>query len=150
MAAGSFTIFNVAKTKLVDGTFDLDSHTWKAVLVTQSWSPAATYTGTSTQARYSDIGGAEVANGNGYTTGGVTLSGVSLTRATGTVTWTTNSAQWTNATITAKYIAIYDDTAANKDLIGYMDLETTIGAGISSTNGNFTVNWNASGIFTLS
>lgn len=149
MAAGSFTIFNVAKTKLVDGTFDLDGHTWKAALVTQTWTPSATYTGTSTSARYSDIGGAEVANGSGYTTTGVTLTGVNLSRSGATVTWTANSAQWTSATITAKYIVIYSDTATNKDLLGFMDLETTNAAGISSTNGNFTINWNASGIFTL-
>lgn len=149
MAAGTFTILNKAKQKLVDGTMDLDSHTFNAALATNAWSPSATYVGTSTNAQYSDVGAAEVANGNGYTTGGKALTGVALSTATGTVTWTSSAPSWSASTFSAKYLIIYDFTATNKDILGYMDLETTVGTGVSPSNGTLTVNPNASGWFTL-
>lgn len=32
MAAGAWTVFNIAKKKLADGTFDLDTNTFKMAL----------------------------------------------------------------------------------------------------------------------
>lgn len=149
MAAGNFTVLNIAKKKLVDGTFDLDTHTWKAALVTSAQALSETFAGTSTDARYSDLA-AEVANGNGYTTGGATLSGVSLTRTTGTVTFTTSAPSWPSSTFTAKYIVVYSNTDTNKGILGFMDLDTGNASGVSPSNGTLTVTWNASGMFTIS
>lgn len=144
MASGTFTVFNEAKRKLVNGTIDLDG-TIKACLTTSAVSLTAGFNGSSTDARYADIT-SEVANGNGYATGGVTLTGVSVTGETGTVTFTTNPASWSSATFTAKYIVLYADNT-NDDLIGYMELES--GSTVSPSNGTLTVNPNASGWFTL-
>ena len=51
-------------------------------------------------------------------------------------------------TITARHAVIYDDagaTNAQKALIGYVDF----GSDQSSTNGNFTITWDATGIARL-
>lgn len=163
MAAGSFTLLNLGKLKLVDGTFDLDGHVWKAALTTAAWTsgaafpPVATFVGTSGAGRYSDLATAgasnanvQVANGNGYTTAGATLSGISLSQNAGVVTFTSAPVSWSSATFDAKYIVIYSDTATNKDILGYMDLNTaTTSAVVSPSNGTLTVTWNASGMFTL-
>lgn len=149
MAAGSFTVLNTAKLKIVNGTIALGSHAFKAALFTSSLSISATFTGTSTNAQYGDLSN-EVANGNGYLTGGATLSSVSLTGSTGTVTFTSAAPSWSSATFTAKYLVIYDNTNANKDIVGFMDLDTGAPSGDSATAGTFTVNPNASGWFTIS
>lgn len=146
MAAGNFTVFNIAKLKLLTGIHDLDTHVIKAVLTTVTQSLDATFAGTSTDCRYADLTN-EVANGNGYTTAGVTLT-MSVTRSTGTVTVDASDAQWTTSTITAKYCVLYNDSATNKDLLGFVDLSSG-GGSISTTAGTFLVSWNASGLFTL-
>lgn len=148
MAAGTFTVLNKAKKKLTDGTFDLDTHTWKVALCTSAFTPTAAFAGTSTDARYSDITG-EVANGNGYTTGGATLASVTLVESSGTVTFDAADVTWSGATFSAKWAVIYDNTDTNKGILGYVDLETSVGSGLSPSNGTLTVAWNAAGIFTV-
>lgn len=143
MAAGTFTILNTAKKKLVDGTFDLDTHTWKVALLTTAVSLSAS----TTVDTYAEI--TSQVTGTGYTTGGATLSGVTVT-GTSTVTFDANDVTWSASTITAKYAVIYSDTATSKDILGYVDLDTASGsATVSSTAADFTITWNASGIFTL-
>lgn len=147
MSAGTFTLLNVAKLKCFNGTIHLNSDTFKVALLTNAFSAANTFTGTSTNAQYSDVSAVEV-SGTGYTAGGAALGSSALTSNAGVVTFTGNSASWTSATFTAKYAVIYSSTASNHDILGYMDLDTSAPTGDSATNGTFTVNWNASGIFT--
>ena len=147
MSAGNFTLLNAAKLKCFNGTIHLNSDTFKVALLTNSFAAATTFTGTSTNAQYSDVTAVEV-SGTGYTAGGATLGSSSLTANAGTVTFTGNSVAWTGATFTAKYAVVYSSTASNHDILGYMDLDTGAPGGDSATNGTFTVNWNASGIFT--
>jgi hypothetical protein len=146
MAAGSWIPFNIAKLKLANGTFDLDTQTFKVALTTSAQALAATFAGTSTDCRYADLT-AEVANGNGYTTAGKTLS-CTWTRATGTVTFDCDDQAWTSSTITCKYAVIYADNA-NDDLLCFCDLDTG-GGSVSTTAGTLTITINASGVFTLS
>lgn len=144
MAASAFTILNTAKKKLVDGTFDLDTHIFKVALLTTAVSLSAS----TTVDTYAEI--TSQVTGTGYTTGGATLSGVTVT-GTSTVTFDANDVTWSASTITAKYAVIYSDTAASKDILGYVDLDTTSGSTtVSSTTADFTITWNASGIFTIS
>lgn len=145
MAAGAFFIFNIAKKKIGDGTFDLDTHTFKMALSTATQSLDATFAGSSTDARYADLTN-EVANGNGYTTGGKTLT-ATWVRATGTITWDVDDQAWTASTFTAKYAVIYDNTSTNKDLLAACELES--GSTVTVTAGTLTVTINASGVFTL-
>jgi hypothetical protein len=89
----------------------------------------------------------EVANGSGYTTGGVAL---------GTKTWTVSSlvstfdaadASWTTLTKTHRYLVLLDDTVATPadPLIGWVDS----GGDQQNTATDLTYVWNASGIFSF-
>jgi hypothetical protein len=145
MAAGNWIVFNIAKTKLANGTFDLDTQTFKMALTTSAQALDATFAGTSTDCRYADLT-AEVASGGGYTTGGKTLT-ATWTRATGTITFDVDDQAWTSSTITAKYAVIYL-TTGNADLLCVVDLDTG-GGSVSTTAGTLTITINASGVFTL-
>ena len=146
MAAGAWTVFNIAKLKLANGVFDLDTNTYKMALTTSAQALAATFVGTSTDCRYTDLTN-EVANGNGYTTGGKTLT-PTWTQSTGTMTFDCADEAWTSSSITARYAVIYDDTTANKNLLAYCLLDSTP-ADVTTSNGTLTVTIHASGVFTL-
>lgn len=146
MPAGKWKLYDTAKLNIGNGTTDLDTHTFKIALFTSS-SDANTLTETV----YSGLTN-EVANANGYTTGGNTLSGVTWTQTGGTATFDATDTTWTasGGSITARYAVIYDDTAATKPLVCVCLLDTTP-ADVTATAGNtLTIQFNASGIFTLS
>jgi hypothetical protein len=146
MPAGAWTVFNLAKKRLMDGTTDLDTNTYKMALTTSAQALATTFVGTSTDCRYADLT-AEVASGGGYTTGGKTLT-CTWTQATGTITFDCDDQAWTSSTITARYAVIYDNTATNKNLICFCLLDSAP-ADVSTVSGTLTVTINASGVFTL-
>jgi hypothetical protein len=144
MAAGAWTVFNIAKEKLADGVFDLDTQTFKMAICTNVQALAATFAGTSTDCRYADLT-AEVV-GSGYTAGGKTLS-ATWVRSTGTVTFDVDDQAWTSSTLTdCKYAVIYADNT-NDDLLCFCELDTV--TNLSTVSGTLTVTINASGVFTL-
>lgn len=150
MAAPSALVFYRSfKKYLGDGTFDMDGNTFKALLLTSSYTPDV-----ENDDILADISAAEVASGNGYTTGGNTLGSVTWTRSTVTVTFDAADTAWTGATsgFVARYLAIYASGTLNahvNPLVGYMILDSAP-ADVSFAAGNtVTVVWNASGIFTL-
>lgn len=121
---------------------DWDSDTIKVALVSSAYAPNQ-----DTDQTWSQVVANEV-TGTGYTAGGATLSGKSMTYdGTNNVTvLDANDVTWANSTITARYAVIYSDAGASdgdKVLLGYVDF----GVNQSSTNGNFTITWDASGIF---
>ena len=144
MPAGSWIVFNRAKLKLANGSLDLDTNPFRMVLTTSSQALDATFVGTSTDCRYSDLT-AEVV-GTGYTATGKLLT-ATWTQSTGTITFDVDDQAWTSSTITAKYAVIYADNT-NDDLLCFVDLETG-GGSVSTTAGTLTVTINASGVFTL-
>lgn len=79
----------------------------------------------------------EVANGNGYTTGGVTLTGQSATQTSGTLTFDATDPAWTGSSsgFTFRYAWFYDNTATNKEVIQSYDYGSslTINSGDSVT-----------------
>jgi hypothetical protein len=87
--------------------------------------------------------------GTGYAAGGATLASktIAYTAATNTIALSAASVAWPSSTLTARYAVIYDSTGtdASSALLGYVDF----GADVSSTNGNFQINWNAAGIITI-
>ena len=145
MAAGNWIVFNRAKLKLANGTFDLDTQTFLMALTTSAQVLDATFVGGSTDCRYADLT-AEVASGGGYTTGGKTLA-ATWTQSTGTITFDVDDQAWTASTITAKYAVIYANNT-NDDLLCVVDLDTG-GGSVSTTAGTLTITINASGVFTL-
>lgn len=144
MAAGNWIMYNSAREYIGDGTIDLDTNTFKMLLTSNSYTPNPANT------VYADITN-QVANGNGYTTGGATLTSVTWTHTGTTATWDAADVSWTATGGTIGPIrnaVIYDDTSASKVLVCYCILDS---GDINVTNGStFTVAFNASGILTLS
>lgn len=125
----TFVLVHEAMFNIGSGAIDLDSHTFKAVL-----SNVAPVQATSDE--LADI--TQIANGNGYTTGGVTLSGVTWSESgAGTGIWifTCSDFSWTasgGSIATFQYVVIYSDTSTGDKLLGYFDY----GAAVNITNGN--------------
>ena len=124
MAAGPFTWFNQALIKIANGTMPLTGTGFNAALTLSAQPLTAAFNGASGNCQYSDLT-SQTANGNGYTTGGVALTGESLTRSANVVKWTSDAMSWTitSTGITCRYLVIYDNSAANKDLLCYCDLD---------------------------
>lgn len=148
-APGALVFYREFKKYLGDGTFDMDSNTFKAALLTSSYTPD-----TENDDIWGDISGNEVGSGNGYTTGGATLGSVTWTRSTTTVKFDAADTSWTGSSsgFVARYLAIYASGTLNthvNPLVGYMLLDSAP-ADVSFAAGNtVTVVWNAAGIFTL-
>lgn len=119
--------------------------TIKVMLCTNAYTPDQ-----DTHIYKSSVVASEIASGGGYTTGGATLGNKAMTYTAGTNTimLDADDTLWSNSSLTARYAVIYDDTPATdatKPLIGYVDL----GKDYTSSNGDFKLVWNASGIFTI-
>ena len=120
---------------------DWDSDTIKVALITNAYTPdqdAHDY--------YDDVVANEV-SGTGYTAGGNTLANKTNTykSATNVIVLDADDTTWASSTITARYAVIYDATPATnatRPLIGFVDF----GSDQSSSNGNFTITWDATGI----
>lgn len=127
-----------------DTTHGWTSGTIKCMLCTDGYTPAQT------SHEYKSSVTSEVSATNGYSAGGVTCGSVTVTTSTTTTTCDAADAQWTNATISARYAVLYDNSTSTNDagklLIGYVDFDGTQ----SSSSGTFTVQWNASGILQIS
>jgi hypothetical protein len=120
---------------------DWDSDTIKVALLSSSYTPNQ-----DTHDYLDDVSTYEV-TGTGYTTGGATLGSKTVTYdgTNNVVILDAADVTWSSSTITARYAVVYDDagsTAGAKALIGYVDF----GSDQSSTNGNFTITWDSTGI----
>jgi len=141
MAAVNFTFYDEAKEDFFDGTFDWanDNH---YVILTIAHTVAATDT---TRA---DITADEVLDGD-YARQDV--AGESAIQTSGTVNCdATDVAFGPSVTITARRAHILQGTvagsAAGDLLVGHVELDTA--GDVSSTNGDFTIQWAAAGVFT--
>ena len=149
MAVGPFTIFDRAVPKIGNGIFDFDSHSFRAILCSSAQALAATFAGTSTDCRKADLT-AEFTTAGGYTANGIALSSVVFTRTLGTVKFDADDLLWSALTLAnVAYLVIFDDTAANDDLVGFVELN--VGGTISPAGVDLGINWDAAlGIFTQS
>ena len=94
------------KKDVMLGLHDLDSDTIKIALYTSSATlSAATDTYTTSN---------EVANGGGYTTGGVTLANASVIENGTSGCFDSDDPEWTSATFTARGALIYNDTDGDR------------------------------------
>ena len=153
MAAGKWKVYDKAKVRLADGTFDMDNTglglTMALFLSTSNAETLGVGTGV-----YGDLTN-EHANGNGYTTGGIALTGETWTNSTSTTTFDCDDVTWTasGGSIVARFAVIYCNATVNsivKPLLCVSLLDTTP-ANVTATDGNtFKVAINASGVFTLS
>jgi hypothetical protein len=87
-------------------------------------------------------------SGTGYTAGGADLVGTDITLTSGVLKYDATDLAWAASTITNAESAVgYMDTgnSATDQLVWCSDF----GAPASTTNGTFTIQWHASGIWTL-
>jgi hypothetical protein len=129
MAAGDVKLMSSFVTAMANMT---PADKWgsdqiKVALITSSTTPSQT----DSDARWGAGGGQnystnEVTPGGNYSAGGVVLSGTAVVNstthtnlnATSPVTWAANASNPTNA----RYAILYDNTTANKEVLGYIDL----------------------------
>lgn len=144
----SITFYQTFRKWIADGTFDLDANTFKVTLHTSTYTPSA-----STHTVYADLTN-ELSTANGYTNGGATLGSVTWTQSGATVTFDAADTVWTasGGSIVARYAVIRASGTLNTHvdpLVAYILMDTTP-ADVTTTTGNtLTLQWNASGIFTV-
>lgn len=140
MGATTWSYTNASRKMLLDGTFDLDSDTFKAALFLSTSNIGASST------TYAGLTN-EVSSANGYTTGGI---GVTISLS-GTTTVTADFATdpvWTasGGSIVARFGVVYE---VGGNVLIYTTLDSTP-ADVTTTTGNtLTLAANASGLFTL-
>jgi hypothetical protein len=140
----SLSFYDSFKANLGATPFDMNSDTFKLMLVSSSYTFSAAHT------QKSDITN-ELSTANGYTAGGATLSNLVFSQTSGTAKWDADDVSWTasGGSLVFRRGVIYNDTTAG-DLLVCSILFDTTPADITVLSGNtFTVQWNASGIFTL-
>lgn len=143
MAATAWSIYNKAKKKLGNGTIQLGTNVLKVQLHTSA-SNASTFT-LSTAASVSN----EVSNGNGYTTGGKSLTSVTWTTGASAKQYRLDAADpvWTatGGTIANIKFAVIKNSAGQA--LCWSRLTTSQFA--VATGNTLTLTLNTSGIFTL-
>lgn len=139
--AVTISLYNHTTARFANGS-NAVGDTYKVKLLT-----VATFNATHTT--LAATGGTEVANANGYVTGGTDVIGVAVT------TVTTNDAKfdaddtaWTasGGSITASYGILYNNTDTDSPPVAFIDFDGSKSAGSGTA---FTIVWNASGIFTF-
>jgi hypothetical protein len=136
-------LYGLVLKSAFNGEIDFDTDTIKVALLTSSYTPNQ-----DTHDYFDDVSANEV-SGTGYTAGGQALSSKTVTYdgATNTLILDAADSVWASSTITARYAVVYKSTgvSSTSPLIGYQDMTSDQ----SSTNGNFTVTWDATGIVRL-
>lgn len=151
MAVGKWKVYDFAKKYIGDGTLDLDDATnWKLALYTSASNCNTLSVGTGV---YGDLTN-EVANANGYTTGGVAVTGITWTRSGATLTFDSNDPVFTAAggSIVARFAVLYKNATVNtivKPIVCVCLMDTTPGDITVTDTNTLTIQMNAAGIFTL-
>lgn len=144
MARGDLTVFEEFAKTIGEKKIAFGADTFKLALINNTSAPTAA----AATPTWSDFSANEV-SGTGYTAGGYSLTGATWTEAagvatfddTGNVTWSQNGAGPT----TIYWGILYSDTSTNDDCVCYIDM----GGPVSLVDGDVSVTWNASGIFTV-
>ena len=125
-------IYNSAIDDMARNNIDFDTNTFKAMLVTSSYTPNK-----DTHDKRDDV--TNEVSGTGYTAGGVTTAcTVTKDTANDKVTLQFAAVSWASSTITARALVIYKSLggASSADaLVAYNDF----GSDVSSTAGTFSV-----------
>lgn len=132
-------VYNSLKRDLMLGAIDLADDTIKLMLVTSAYTPNV-----DTNQTRSDV--TNEVTGAGYTAGGATLSGKSVTidEENNEAVFDADNVVFSAATITARAAVIYQSigTADQDRLICYLDF----GSNITSTGGDFIISFSTNGI----
>lgn len=135
MASG---IYLNATRQIAIGAIDFDTSTFKVCLLTSTYALDATKL--DQHDFYADLTN-EVANGNGYTTGGNTVVPTvpgTVDEGNNRIDVTLPGTTWPASTITARYAVYYVSTgnSATSPLVCIVDF----GSDVSSSSGTFTLN----------
>ena len=118
---------NQFKSEVMLAEHNLQSNTLKVILVSSSQNVSAG--GPNTYASVTS----QLANGNGYTTGGETLATVSVSTVDSSGVVDFADVSWSSATFSANGCVIYNDSHSSKSVIAVYDF----GGEKSATNGEF-------------
>jgi hypothetical protein len=113
MATGTF--FNSFFEDIAEKKIDLSADTLKFMLTNVA--PVAT------NSVKADL--TEIANGNGYTTGGITATGVTSAQTSGVYELDADDPVWTasgGSIATFQWVVLYDDTATGDPLIAFWNI----------------------------
>lgn len=145
MARGDFTVFEEFALQLGQELHTLASDTLKLGLVDDTLTPTAA----DATPAWGDYSANEVATTGGYVADGITLTGVTFTEAGGVATLDDTGnislAQDGSGFTDAYWGILYNSSAAGSQAIGFLDL----GGPVSEQAGPVNINWNASGILTI-
>lgn len=132
-------IYNDFWGELMNKNIDLEADSFNVELHTSSYTPDKDHADAS-------VTNECAASGN-YSTGGQALSGmaVSVDDTNDWGKWDATDVVWQNSTITAQFAYIVDLTPATDCPVCCIDF----GGNVSSSSGNFTIQWHANGIMTL-
>jgi hypothetical protein len=119
----AFQKFNSFVQNLANGSVNLATDTLKIMLTNTAPSPSA-------NALYGDVSGTETVNGNGYTTGGLAVTGQASSQTSGVEALTGTGVTWTasGAMGAFRYAILYDTTPTSplKPLVGYWDYGSSL------------------------
>ena len=138
MAVGDLVVFEEFRAT-ISNLHDLGSDTIKLALITVATVPTAA------DATPALLDYTEIAATGAYVAGGTDIS-ATFVEAAGTATFDGTDVTWTKnaaSPVNARYALVHDTTTVGA--IAFIDL----GAAIDMTAGDLTVNFHASGIFTL-
>jgi hypothetical protein len=154
MAAGAWVIPDKALLNFVSATNLLAQSTagnWRVALIDSGFTPDD-----ATDEVWADFSGDEIANGDGYTTGGAAPASVSLSESGGTVTFDIGDVVWTasGSGIPAwrRAVLYYAGTLNSKvnPVLGHFLGDNTPADVPITTDGNtLTIEAHASGVLTL-
>ena len=153
MASGVWVVPDLAKLNLVNATDILaaSAANFRVALVSSAWTP-----NNATDELWSVASGSEIANGQGYTTGGLLPPSAALTQSSGTVKFTSSPVVWTasGTGIPAwrRAVLYYLGTLNSKvnPLVAHFLGDSTPADVPLTTSGNtLTITMNASGIITI-
>jgi len=141
MAEGNGVIYNEFKKEVLAGTINLANggHAINVILVTGHTVDIDTHTG------YASVSGDEE-SGTGYTAGGETLTTQAVTKdnSNDLGKFDADNVTWTALDVgTPSHAIMYDDTHASDCLIAAWEVTTP------SNGSDYTLEWNADGILTL-
>lgn len=124
-----------------NGPMDLLSDTLKLTLHTSTYTPSQTADTTKTNATN------ELSTANGYTALGATLASKTYSTSSLVTTFDAADVTWAGTSITFRHAVLWDDTPTSPadPLILYVDG----GADTTTASADLTIQWNASGIFTI-
>lgn len=131
---------NSFKQELLGGIHDLDTNTIKLALIKAS--PSGTYNASTTN--YSDVtGNSDEASGTGYSAGGQTLDGASISLSGSTAILDFTDEVFSDVTVSTDGCIIYNSSQSNK-AIAVIDF----GGTVSATAGDLTIEFPAAGAST--